>query len=143
MSRTKDFATDLSALSTNVEKDVGRFVKLLRGDRRIHSENSESMNKTDASLPANVEAGEASVVDPMAAAPSEHRSRPSARKRQQPQPDELLNLQKITTELPRETDELLMEATLRQKLKKLKPDTRKDIHNEALKDWFRKHGYSS
>jgi len=143
MSRTKDFATDLSALSTNVDKDVGRFVKLLRGDRRIHSESSESMNKTDASLPASVEARETPVGDPASAAPSEHRSRPPARKRQKPQPDELLNLQKITTEIPRETDELLTEATLRQKLKKLKPDTRKDIHNEALQDWFRKHGYSA
>jgi hypothetical protein len=67
MSRAKDFATDLSALSTNVDKDVGRFVKLLRCDRRIPSQNSESMNKTDASLPASVDAGETPVGDPASA----------------------------------------------------------------------------
>lgn len=57
--------------------------------------------------------------------------------------DEHVALENVTTRLRRETNELLTEAALRQRLKKETPATRQDIVEEALQDWFRKHSYGT
>ena len=47
----------------------------------------------------------------------------------------------MTTRLTRRTNELLTEASLRQKLNKLKPDSRQDIIECAILEWLRRHGF--
>jgi hypothetical protein len=51
-------------------------------------------------------------------------------------------LENVTTRLPRDTNERLTDAALRQRLKKVEPATRQDIINEALKEWLERKGYS-
>lgn len=47
----------------------------------------------------------------------------------------------VTTRLTSETNARLTEAALHQKLKRTHPDTRQDIIEDAVIDWFKKHGY--
>lgn len=47
----------------------------------------------------------------------------------------------VTTRMSEEINQQLTEAALRQKLKRVAPDTRQDIIEEAVVDWLRKHGY--
>jgi hypothetical protein len=55
---------------------------------------------------------------------------------------EQIVLENVTTRLRRDTNELLTEAALRQKLKKEDPSTRQDIIEEALQDWFQRQAYA-
>ena len=47
----------------------------------------------------------------------------------------------VTTRLSRETNELLTEASLRQRLKRVKPNTRQEVIEVALKEWCERNGY--
>ena len=69
------------------------------------------------------------------------RPRTSARLGVKEAVDDKVILENVTTRLTRETNQLLTEAALRQKMVKQKPDTRQDIVNEALEEWLERRGY--
>lgn len=48
----------------------------------------------------------------------------------------------VTTRLSAETNELLTEAALRQKLKRVAPNTRQDIIETAVCEWLAQQGYA-
>lgn len=50
-------------------------------------------------------------------------------------------MENVTTRLSRETNERLTEAALRQKLKKLEPDTRQGIIEAAVREWLKREHY--
>jgi hypothetical protein len=52
-------------------------------------------------------------------------------------------LQNVTTRLTSQTNDLLTEAALRQRLKKTTPATRQEIMEQAVHEWLVRHGYDS
>jgi hypothetical protein len=138
MSKRGDFSAEVDAVSATVERDVGAFMKLVREDR------SETPAPPVADAKPEAEHDEAKPIVEMESAPtSPTKSTVRSRSRTQPKTahDEPLVLVNVTTRLTRETNELLTDAALRQRLEKKTPATRQDIVEAALQDWFRRHGY--
>lgn len=141
MNRVKGFAEDLEAISTNVEHEVGRYVKMLRHEATaVRPSESAEVTSTEPLQESN--AGDAIAIETASAPKNESHVRTRPKLRQKVSLAEQVILENVTTRLHRSTNELLTEAALRQKLKKLEPDTRQDIVEEALRDWLRKHGYA-
>lgn len=142
MNRAKDFAEDLESITANVENEVGRYVKLMRHETTA-ARSVESAPATKKQLPQEAIAEDSSADETEGAMFTESRARTRPKPRQRVALAEQVVLENVTTRLHRSTNELLTEAALRQKLKKFEPDTRQDIIEEALRDWFRTHGYAA
>jgi hypothetical protein len=144
MNKGDDMADELQTLSATVENDVGRYVQLLRHDARTAAPRSpRSVKVTATNLPQTLEVREPAVGEPPDVPTRESRPRSEPRLRPKAQLAQPVILENVTTRLRRETNELLTEAALRQRLKKETPATRQDIVEEALQEWFRKRGYLS
>jgi hypothetical protein len=140
MNKRLDFGNDILALNNNVAAEVGDVLKALR--------QKQTTNK--AATPALSENGERNP--PVSSMPPDEPSEPALRKPRSsttPRRSRLkamierdVVLENVTTRLRRETNELLTETALRQRLKKVSPATRQDIVEAALDEWFRKHGYA-
>jgi hypothetical protein len=135
MSKANDFSDDLADVKHKVSSDVDAILKLVR-----QTEGRDSIQPSPQ--PEN------SDPTPLAAAkspPSKPAKPRTARTPLTPGPTltEQVVLENVTTRLRRETNELLTEAALRQKLKKETPSTRQDIIDTALQDWFLRNGYAS
>ena len=122
-----DFTDDLKGIQDDVVKDVGNILELAHAARR------ESPARENA----------ASSAPPEPASRQGQSSRPkNPRPDQAPvanQPSALVN---VTTRLSHQTNELLTEAALRQRLKKISPASRQDIMEVAIQEWCQKNGYS-
>lgn len=143
MDKRPDFGKDLAALSDNVTAEVGDVLLALR-------------QKQTAKSPAMKKNGERMTTEQHSATADDHpakradttatdlprRPRPAGRSRLKPVIERDDALENVTTRLRSQTNELLTEAALRQRLKKESPATRQDIVEAALSDWFRKHGYA-
>ncbi len=138
MSKAKDFSDDLQVISESVQRDVGAVMKLVREEQSAQSKLSSPDPKK---LPTQANEGEG--TDSEQAPPASTHTRPAGtpRPRKRTAPGDQIILENVTTRLRRETNELLTEAALRQRLKKETPATRQDIVEEALGDWLRKHRY--
>lgn len=141
MNRAKGFAEDLEAISANVENEVGRYVKLLRHETRETPRSPDARQVTKPQPQQETKAGGSPAEEPAAAPPAEAHTRTPPKPRPKAALVEKIVRENVSMRLRPETNELLTEAALRQKLKKEIPDTRQDIVDEALQDWFRKHGY--
>lgn len=140
MSKPKDFTSDLANLSHSVEAEFGTIMEVLREKKNKQTPQPSS---TETASTQNVANGEGSLprgIESTVTAPRSAASPP--RQRQRPALSAQTVLQNVTTRLRRETNELLTEAALRQRLKNESPDTRQDIMEEALQYWFRRKGYA-
>jgi hypothetical protein len=133
MDKKVDFASDLSVMTSNVDAEVGDVLRAI----------SRQKKKTEVEIiDVAATAAENAVQSPVAATPP---ARTSSKPRMRPlfvAEDEVI-LENVTTRLRRETNAILTEAALRQRLKKINPATRQDIVEVALREWFKKHGYAT
>jgi len=132
MDRKPDFATDLSAMTANVDAEVGDVLRAI----------SQQKKKPEVKV-VNVAAATDIIGDDPALTSPQPRTHMKSRRSPAIVSGEDIVLENVTTRLRRETNELLTEAALRQRLKKTNPASRQDIVEAALREWFKKHGYTS
>ncbi len=143
MNKQPDFGKDLAALNDSVAAEVGDVLQALRqkqaAKRAVIVKKGETMTQEQPQT-----AVDAAEEKPQETATSHavRRSRPAQRSRLKPVIEREDSLENVTTRLRSQTNELLTEAALRQRLRKESPATRQDIIEAALGDWFRKHGYA-
>ena len=144
MDKRPDFGNDLATLSDDVTAEVGDVLQALRQNkiagRKVVAIKGGSMGNEQQIATADAPSVESS--DEVPSSDQSRRPRTTARPRAKQVLDEHVALENVTTRLRRETNELLTEAALRQRLKKETPATRQDIVENALQDWLHKHGYS-
>lgn len=143
MNRAKDFTEDLQSITANVESEVGRYVKLLRHETTAEANSSDSAKAARTVPQQETKAEDSAANDTVGALPTESHVRIRPKPRQKAALAEQIILENVTARLQRGTNELLTEAALRQKLKKLEPNTRQDIVEEAVREWLRKHDYAN
>jgi hypothetical protein len=137
MSKAKDFSEDLAMVSNAVETDVDAIVKIVR-------QKDAREGELPTPLPATEQTSQAIPIVAHPASPQMTTQRTlRVRKSNSSAPAESIPLDNVTTRLRRDTNERLTEAALHQKLKKVQPNTRQDIIEEALQDWLRRHGYAA
>jgi hypothetical protein len=143
MDKRPDFGKDLAALTSNVTAEVGDVLQALRQKQvaKRPADNNKGENMTPEQEPVAVDDRPTKPANTTATDIS-RRSRPASRSRLKPIIERDDALENVTTRLRRETNELLTEAALRQRLKKEIPATRQDIVEAALTDWFRRQGYA-
>jgi len=124
-----DFAADLDGIQTDVANDVGKILELANAARR-------APERGGAEAPA-----ESHVEDiPSTASPRAERIRKKF-PAQAPVTIDRAMLVNVTTRLSHQTNELLTEAALRQRLKKSSPASRQDIMETAIQEWLKANGY--
>lgn len=146
MSKQSDFGNDLAALNDNVTAAVDDVLQVLqqkRSTKRPASSQPIEASPADSTPPAIAHA--ATKPEQLAGSSSPNnpprRQRLASRSKLAVTVEEDEPLKNVTTRLRRSTNALLTEATLRQQLKKVTPDSRQAIIEAALHDWFRKHDY--
>jgi hypothetical protein len=140
---TLDFGADLASLTGGVESEVGDLLEVLQNKKRARIKPASTTGGNHMTTDTQtLEAGPQAAASEPAPQPSLEapRKRSASRNREPIYRDEPV-LKNVTTRLRRETNELLSESALRQQLKKETPATRQDILEEALQDWFKRHGY--
>lgn len=138
-----DFGAELENLTGGVESEVGDLLEVLQNKKRARSKAASTNGGNRMTSDSQALESEAPSTNPEQApqAPAEPpRRRQASRTREPIYRDEPV-LKNVTTRLRRETNELLTESALRQQLKKESPATRQEILEEALQDWFKRHGY--
>lgn len=140
MNKQPDFGSDLAALNENVTAAVGDVLEALQQNRE--AKRSDVIKKAEEKAVEPTSSADQPVASesPAVSAPRRHRMASRSRLTLAIERDE--PLENVTTRLRQQTNELLTEAALRQRLKKQSPATRQDIIEAALGDWFRKHGYA-
>lgn len=123
--RRPSFSDDLRAIQGEVEADVGTILEIA---------------KREGARPLGPESNQFFTGDKPAAGRRSHRTRKQTHA-QRPERSDPPVLQNVTTRLSQETNMLLTEAALRQRLKRVTPATRQDIIEAALLQWLRKTGY--
>ena len=119
------FGDELKSLTDDVSNDVAEILKLAKSSRD-KSELPAETRKPLVHATGNQQA-------------KNNRQQNPNRKSQDQAANELR--ENVTTRLTRHTNELLTEASLRQKLKKVKPDSRQDIIEYAILEWLKRHGF--
>lgn len=137
--RKKDFANDIQAVSANVATDIGAIMKLVRDEQSLSGSPSELSVEPSSSKPSIATDVASPAPDVVKEKPAKARPRLDQAKAV-PLATPVLR-EKVTLQLSPETNERLTEAALRQKLKKEAPNTRQDIVEVALREWYERHGY--
>ena len=119
------FGDELKSLTDDVSNDVAEILKLAKSSRD-KSELPAETRKPLVHATGNQQA-------------KNNRQQNPNRKSQDQAANELR--ENVTTRLTRHTNELLTEASLRQKLKKVKPDSRQDIIECAILEWLKRHDF--
>jgi len=120
------FSDDLQAIQGEVEADVGTILEIARRTKDSNEPGPAAYEKVQVSArPKNQPSDPPRPRKPL---------QPSA----EPQPQLLQN---VTTRLSHQTNILLTEASLRQRLNKSTPATRQDIIEAAVQAWLHQHGY--
>lgn len=140
MNKLRDFSDELAAIADNVETDVGSILKIVREQEEAGAEKASQSNPTETN--SNADGIFYSGVRRESSSRTVEK-RPRSKGQVKATLNEQVILENVTTRLRRDTNELLTESALHQKLKKSVPATRQDIVEDALKDWFAKHGYRS
>jgi len=138
--RKKDFANDIQAVATNVATDIGAIMKLVREEQSRPGSPSEPSVEPSSSKPSVATEVASPAPDIEKAKTAKARTRLGQAKAVSPAAPVLR--EKVTLQLSPETNERLTEAALRQKLNKEAPDTRQDIVEVALREWYERHGYA-
>ena len=131
MNKRPGFTADVDNVKEDVNQEVNTILSLAkeRTFQRGAPASSPSPTAADGDHSATrITPRPARITTPRRnSRPQEQRSRKS-----------LVN---VTTRLPRETKELLEEAALRQQLAKSAPESEQAIIDDALQQWFKRHGY--
>ena len=134
-----DFAEDIAATKARTDEEVANLLKLVNDEPAMTASNSRPIRNSEPEKTA------AAKREPKIATPSDRQleapTRGPSRSRIRVTEDEKVVLENVTTRLPRDVNEFLTEAALRQRLKKSKPDTRQEIIEQALRQWFFAEGY--
>jgi hypothetical protein len=146
MSKQADFGNDLAALNDNVTAAVDDVLQALQQKRSTKQRVSNPTIEASPadSTPSTTPDAATKPEQPAASSPPNdlpRRQRLASRSKLAVTVEEDEPLENVTTRLRRSTNALLTEAALRQRLKKVAPDSRQAIVEAALHDWFRKHGY--
>jgi hypothetical protein len=145
MAKAKDFSADLAVLDSTVRGEVDTILKLVREKEKTEKGTTEEAPAEIATATAN----SSDAVNATTLSPDRDENVPKKARRTATRATsnsgvrEQVVLENVTTRLSRQTNELLTEAALRQKLKKESPSTRQDVIEVALQEWFRKNGYRS
>lgn len=133
MDKRPSFESDLNAIAYEVDTSLEGMVQALSGSKsasiKAHRRQRDK-NMTETENQSNEESVVASVKGPR---------RRSSKSSLTPEPAVLVN---VTTRLSRETNELLTEASLHQRLKRVTPNTRQDVIEVALREWYERNGYA-
>lgn len=130
MTKRADFSKELAAVKSTAEQEVASLLRLVDQSRATTSGNSSSIQpKVEVRHHLRQRENE-----------SRQSEVPVRRQTDRERSDGTI-LENVTTRLTRETNELLTEAALRQKLAKRLPDTRQEIIEIAVNEWFIKNGY--
>lgn len=142
MNKPKDFSTDLEILSQSVESEVGTIIEAIKENKAKQSSPPDS-SQAATTLPGPSEHQSEAQNSSSERTTDFRRSTPGRmRPRQRPTlADQVEVLHNVTTRLRRDTNELLTEAALKQRLRKELPASRQDIVEDALREWFRRRGY--
>jgi hypothetical protein len=143
MAKRTGFENDLEALTDDVEANVAGMLQVLSGGQRrtttVRKRKGETSMDNEGDQQLAAEPSEVRVAE------ASHR-RKIAKSSSITAKTEPINadipLVNITTRLPVDLNELLTEAALRQRLKRITPATRQGILQVALHDWLHKNGYS-
>lgn len=140
MTKRIGFDNDLEAVTGEVETNVANMIQLLNGD----TTNPKLLRENKKDTAMDNDGPTKSFSTTAMTSPSEQNERRRS-KHSAHVPTSMLSvsLVNVTTRLRHETNERLTDAALRQRLKKVSPNTRQDIIESALVEWFRRHGYSS
>lgn len=134
MDRRSDFASDLAAIHSEVAADVGGILDAVKATKASKTTRRDQLHSP---LVEPSQEPQASTIP--------ERPKPERQRRiRSTSPVELESravLENVTTRLSRATNELLTEASLRQRLKKLTPATRQDIIEVAVQEWLHANGY--
>lgn len=125
-----DFADDLSGIQKDVANDVGKILEIANSTRH----EPDRVGSIDPSGPPPIVQRQTHTkkrlgVNRTLVAPKSiatHRA----------------TLVNVTTRLTHDTNELLTEAALRQRLKKTSPATRQDIIQRAIDEWLAANEYT-
>lgn len=140
-----DFGNDLSTMTEEITAELGDVLQALSLQKKKPASKTVEFNTAHAPKPRAETSSSPSGETPRAT--NDEAAKPRAPRREQRTAaksalDDDVLLQNVTTRLRPDTNALLTEAALRQKLKKTVPDTRQDIIEEALQEWLRRHGYN-
>jgi hypothetical protein len=127
MGNQPDFAADLGELATSVKGDVSKILNAVK----VAGQTSSSVAKESGEIPA--------AARPPATPRVRKASITVRSADDRPTEEAAFN---VTTRLKKSTNQLLTDAALHQRLKKQSPATRQHIIEEALWDWFKRHGYA-
>jgi hypothetical protein len=125
MHKRANFSDDLAQVKDGMD-DVGDIVKLIRERRPTNTIEPPKEHRHSTAV-AN-----------------QHRQLPPSPTRSKPNrlDDTRPGLQNVTTRLTPETNDLLTKAALKQELNDLKPNTRQDIIEVAVREWLKRNGYA-
>lgn len=131
MNRRPDFASELVTLQSEVAADVGGILDAVKARKTVRTTTTDQEAGSTKQL---AQPDEPRVI------PAREKSR-RTRSADKLQVEQSVVLDNVTTRLRRETNELLTEASLHQRLKKRSPATRQDIIEEAVHQWLCANGY--
>ena len=134
MDKRVNFASDLAAIHSEVTADVGGILEAVKARKALKTSGPSSVREPVAETSQKPQ--EATIVKPPKS-DRPRRNRVGSREDADPQ----IVLENVTTRLHRETNELLTEASLHQRLKKVTPATRQDIVESAVQEWLQRNGY--
>jgi hypothetical protein len=134
MDSRSDFASDLAAVQSEVADDVGGILDAVRATK---ASKTPRRDQAHAPLAEPSQEPQASMIPERAKPERQRRTRSNSPLEPAPRPV----LENVTTRLHRETNELLTEASLHQRLKKLTPGSRQDIIEFAVQEWLHANGY--
>ena len=121
------FLDDLRTIQGEVEADVGTILEIAKKEQPLGARSPRQPTEAGPSIKKRQRSADghahSAVRSPIASKPA------------------LRAFQNVTTRLSEETNLLLTEAALRQRLGKQVPATRQDIVETAVRDWLRRHGY--
>ena len=133
MDRRPSFENDLNAIAYEVDTSLEGMVQALSCNKPTSTK--APRRKRDENM---TEIEDQSSKEPAVASANGSRRRPS-KSSVALEPVVLVN---VTTRLSRETNELLTEASLHQRLKRVSPNTRQDVIEVALREWYERNGYA-
>jgi hypothetical protein len=134
MDRQFDFGSDLAAVHSEVAADVGGILDAVKARKALKTTRPDQVQESLAERP---QGPQASTIPERPKLERPRRTRSTSPR----EPESRTVLENVTTRLHRETNELLTEASLHQRLKKLTPATRQDIVEIAVQEWLHANGY--
>jgi hypothetical protein len=136
MDKRGGFAADLQSIQADVSHDVGAILRIAKEQKTAAPVVEIPQPIAPPEPQSKTPRGE--ISRRVSAARSAPRPTPSG----QPGPPSR-GLENVTTRLSPETNSLLTEAALRQRLKNERPATRQDIIETAVREWLERQGYGS